>query len=106
MISRMFITGIIPVTALIYLNWGIHKAVRTRKKHQRQSTSNNNNAGNNDLELSPLPPRAATTPPATATTRYAHYFNGLRIVGFGKPAPGINKINRIYTVVIFIPSTI
>ena len=39
-------------------------------------------------------------------TRFAHYFNGLRIIGFGKPAPGINKINRIYTVVIFIPSTI
>ena len=71
-IYRMFITGIIPTTALIYLNWGIHKADQTRKKHQRQSTSNNiNNMGNTDLELSPLPPRAKqlpTTPPATATT--------------------------------------
>ena len=76
-IYRMFITGIIPVTALIYLNWGIHKAVRTRKKHQRQSNANNNNnAGNNNLELSPLPPRAnplPPTPPATATTRCAHW---------------------------------
>ena len=24
-LSRMFITGIIPVSSLIYLNWGIHK---------------------------------------------------------------------------------
>ena len=68
----MFITGIIPVTALIYLNWGIHKADQTRKMHQRLSASNNiNTAGNNDLELSKLPPRAnqlPTTPPATATT--------------------------------------